>query len=383
MNKKKLRVATMTFHLAHNYGAMLQAYALEKAINKMGFSCEVLDYRFPYINQWSGIFDRKDFIQQRGLIRGTITFLHACYIGYYSRQSTVHKRFNQFMRHNLRRSHKVYFNSESLKQASYDVFVLGSDQIWNPALTNGIAPEYFGHYFDNKKSRLISYAASCGKDSYPIELKNKILPFLQRFHNISVRESSFSQFLREECGLASQPVLDPVFLLDLNDWDMLLRQTKARIASPYILLYAFDVDNEIYLLAKRIAKERKLTLVSVGYTKNDNWADAIQYTDCGPIEFLSLLRNADFVCTSSFHGEALSIIFERNFYCFGHPEYSQRNYDLLAQFNLTNRMVSSSDAVLQITDCDYSAIRNLVLERKQQSLAFLRSAISSNSCNLS
>ena len=100
--KHRSKVAIMTFHVAHNYGAMLQAYALQKAICKLGFDCEVLDYRFKYIDQWSGMRSRHDLEEEYGIIGGNLRFLHRYVKGYYRNISPIRRKFNRFMRKDIK-----------------------------------------------------------------------------------------------------------------------------------------------------------------------------------------------------------------------------------------------------------------------------------------
>ena len=180
--KGKRYVATMTFHMAHNYGAMLQAYALEQAVNQIGgVSCEIIDYRFPFIDKWNGIQTFPELVQKYGIIIGSLKYINRTLRGSYKRIAPLHRKFNRFMRRNLILSQKVYYDAEELKTVDYDVILLGSDQIWNTNLTNGIAEEYFGKYFDEGKIKLVSYAASCGTDSFSPDLKIRVLPMLKRF----------------------------------------------------------------------------------------------------------------------------------------------------------------------------------------------------------
>lgn len=373
--RNQIRVATMTFHMAHNYGAMLQAYALQEAVCKLGYSCEVLDYRFPYIDQWSGIRTWKDLRQETGFLWGTLRWIRRLYSGYYRRQTAAQKKFNNFMRGKFRLSHRVYFDANELRNADYNAIFFGSDQIWNPALTNGIASEYFGDFVDTDKTKLIAYAASCGKSSLPAEYEDALLPMIRRFHALGIREDGFTQWLREVHGLPAQTVLDPVFLLKKQDWDALLKDTPRTIEEPYLLVYAFDAEDEIYNLARRIAGEKKLRLVSVCYKPNKNLKDILQLTDCGPLEFLRLLRNASFVCTTSFHGEAFSIIFEKDFYCIGHPIYAQRNSDLLKLLGLQDRMISKAEGVQQILPCEYTEANYCLDKFRNEAMEFIVNAI--------
>lgn len=353
MKNNKIQVATMTFHMAHNYGAMLQAYALEKAVNEMGASCCVLDYRFPYIDQWSGYHNSKEILQEYG-IRGLKRIVNRILKGTKKKISERRRKFDRFMRDELNLSKKVYFSKKELYKSKYDIVLFGSDQIWNPKLTDGFASEYVGETFDSDKTKLIAYGASCGTDFISQEYKDMFLPLLKRFQALGIREEGLANFIKEEYKLNAETVLDPVFLLDKSKWGKLADKAEVKIEEPYLLVYAFQTGNEIYKLAERIAKEKNLKLVTISYERNESLKNALQLTNCGPTDFLSLIRDAQFVCTTSFHGMAFSIIFQKDFYCFGHPEYSHRNADLLKRINIEERMFADEKEIEFISGCNYS-----------------------------
>lgn len=374
--KHRSKVAIMTFHVAHNYGAMLQAYALQKAICKLGFDCEVLDYRFKYIDQWSGMRSRHDLEEEYGIIGGNLRFLHRYVKGYYRNISPIRRKFNRFMRKDIKLSKKVYFTPDSLQNAKYDVVVFGSDQIWNPELTNGPALEYAGKYFDCSRIRFVSYAASCGKAAIDEKYKADFLPLLKKFYAISLREESFTEFLKTEWNLSAVTVLDPVFLLNYEDWLEVGKKSEIEIEKPYLLIYAFQTDDDIYDVARAVACEYGLQLVSISYKYEERLSDIIQLTECGPKDFLTLVYRAAFVCTSSFHGMAFSILFEKDFYCMGHPLYSQRNYDLLKMVGLEERLFYKKTDIHSIKRCDYLHVAERLEVEKKKSLEFLRGSIS-------
>lgn len=378
MAKKKKRIATMTFHFAHNYGAMLQAYALEKAINKMGFECYVLDYRLNYINRWYGIKTKDDLCKEYGIILGTLKYYSRCIKGYYKKNNDTpqKKYFNSFMRKKLTLSNHVFYQPEDLSKTNYDIIVLGSDQIWNSDLTGGLAKEYFGYYF-NKKTTIISYAASCGKGSMPQEYKNEYKALLSNINRISVREHALAENIKTVYGMDAESVLDPVFLLEKEDWNVLASQSNKKIDGKYLLIYAFQTSDDIYRVAIRIAKERNLKLISICYEPIGHYKEIEELFDCSPEEFISLIKNADFVCTSSFHGMAFSLIYNKNFYCMGHPLYSARNRELLSRLNLESRLFYKEKEIKRITDCDYSKVNSLLEEEKRISISFLQHAIDS------
>ena len=372
--KKSLKVATMTFHMAHNYGAMLQAYALETAVNRLGISCEVLDYRYPYIDQWHGIRTIHEMQQESGFLIGTLKYLKR-YIRDYRKADLRRRKFNAFMRQDMKLSKECYFNPEDLGAAEYDAVLFGSDQIWNHELTGGFAPEYMGKYFDAEHTKLISYAASCGTDTFQEEFVGEYYPLLKRFTALGIREKGLADFISRKYQLSVQTVLDPVFLLEKEDWMQVSKGAEITIDEPYLLVYAFQVGEDIYQLARRIAKERNLKLVAIGYQERDFLEDMLQLTECGPKDFVSLIQNAAFVCTTSFHGMAFSVIFEKDFYCIGHPKYSKRNSDFLSLVGMTDRMVSQASEVTCVENCDYGKAEEALRSEKRKSMEFLRKSI--------
>lgn len=376
MKNKKIKVATMTFHMAHNYGAMLQAYALEKAINKMGYRCEVLDYRFRYIDSWSGIQTYQDVIKQLGLVKGSYEYLMRILCRQIPKETTIRYRFNRFMRKHLNLSKKTYYHAKELTEVEYDAIILGSDQIWNPKLTNGVASEYVGEHFNRKNMKVFSYAASCGTDCFPDDVEEQMLSMVERLDHISVREESFALYLQKKCSKQVYCVLDPVFLLEEKDWRKIFSTSNGLVNCPYLLLYSFDTDDVVYDIARKISRLLNLKIVSIVYKKNsDVESDILQLDDCGPIEFVNLIAHASFVLTSSFHGEAFSIIFNKPFYCIPHPLYYQRNIDLLKMLGMENRIISNLNDISTIIKCDFTNANIIIQNKRREAFEYLNDAI--------
>ena len=290
-------------------------------------------------------------------------------------RSCIRKKFDRFMRKDMHLSKRVYFHPEQLVNAKYDVVLFGSDQIWNPDLTNGLAPEYMGKYFNTDYTRLIAYGASCGTGQFPNVWRKNFLPLLKRFHALGIRERALTEYINQDYGLPAQTVLDPVFLLNREDWDSLADQAEISFQDAYVLVYAFEVGEGIYNLARKIAKEKGLKIISIAYKREEHCSDMLQLTDCGPKDFLNLVRNAQYVCTTSFHGTAFSILYEKNFYCVGHPKYSQRNRDLLEILKMNDKMVDDDAIVEKITECDYFASKKDLQKLRDHSINFLKDAI--------
>ena len=206
--------------------------------------------------------------------------------------------------------------------------------------------------------------------------KADFLPLLKKFYAISLREKSFTEFLKTEWNISAVTVLDPVFLLNYEEWLEVGKESEIKIDTPYLLIYAFQTEDDIYDVARAIACKYGLQLVSISYKYEKRLSDIIQLTECGPKDFISLVYRAAFVCTSSFHGMAFSILFEKDFYCMGHPLYSQRNYDLLKMVGLEERLFYKKTDIQSIEKCDYSHVAERLDVEKKKSLEILRGSIS-------
>lgn len=366
-----MKVGTLTFHMAYNYGAMLQAYALCKKLNEMGYDAEIIDYRLEYIDQWR----RKEgfnFLRKRfGIIGGGLRVCKRILIGHYKKDK-LWKRFEGFMKHTLKRSKCIIRDPQELKNTSYDAYICGSDQIWNSDLTDGFCDEYYLR-FAPKGKRRIAYAASCGKGYIKAEEKEKVGKYLNDFDALGIREKELSEYISKEYGLVAVNVLDPVFLLNKEQWSRIAVKPKHE---NYLLIYAFDEGAELYETALNVAKEKGYMVIAIVYNHRDDLPkEIIQLDDCGPKEFVGLIKNAEFVCTSSFHGTAFSLIFNKDFYCFPHGKFGSRTDSILEMAGLLDRNVYKEDGVKAWSGIDYAAVNESLDEEIRKSEKFIRNAL--------
>ncbi len=362
-----MKIGTLTFHSTDNYGAMLQAYALPKAVQSLGYSCEIIDYRHNVITHGVEVEWPKQLLKRYGVIRGTVKALNRWRLGWFDAKRKDIK-FNRFMEKKLPLSNTTYRNIKELLTTEYDAVLFGSDQIWNPVLTNGFAPEYFGEPFTCKK---IAYAASSGTDYIPEEGIEK----LKTFSAVGVREMGLARMLQTR-GVDASTVLDPVLLLTKEQWrEVEAPLPKGLIPDKYILIYSFD-ENAVYEQARKISREENLPMVIVrwcGY--HERFRDMIQLPQCGPQEFVSLIDHAAVVCTSSFHGTAFSVLFGKRFYCCTPKNFGSRTNSLLEQVGLLACRVEDGESINEIPDYQYAEERLSTL--RNESLAFLKNAIES------
>ena len=208
------KIGILTFHCAHNYGAVLQCYALQETLKKMGHDVEVIDYRPQYLLSPYAVFNINRIKSNNPLkiikrsIRETI-LLGVRLKRYYT--------FYQFIKNKLSLSSRI---TKYNIPESYDVYIMGSDQIWNPKITEGFDPVYFGNFnFQKGSKKYISYAASMEANELNNQAKNTYKKFLKNFDSISVRENQLAELLQPLSEKNIETVLDPTLLADNQIWD--------------------------------------------------------------------------------------------------------------------------------------------------------------------
>ena len=370
-----IKVGILTFHFAHNYGAQLQAFALCSAINELGYDCEIIDYRLRYIYRWvekysflSYYYNQREdgFSKFRSIARAARYYhkLKQC-------KSNKWILFDTFMRTYLPLSKRYY--SWQMSSLDYDVFVCGSDQIWNLELTGGYSNVYFLDN-DNYKRR-ISYAASTGTDGFDFGEIDRIKSALSRFDRISCREYKLSKTVSKLIGREVPTVCDPVFLLDKKKWGRLFVDIK--ITEPYLLIYSFsynDYDDTLMKTAKYLSKKYGLKVKRIAGEYDTRLSPEDNLHDVGPRQFLTLFHNADIILTSTFHGVATSLILNKQFYVIP-PESRRERIDyVLNQTELSNRIV---EPIITDEIIDYNRVNILIEDMRKKSLSYLSNALKS------
>lgn len=375
-NNTAKKVGTLTFHIAHNYGAMLQAYALPKAVESLGHRCEIIHYCFPYIYKWGHVVRFSDLRETHGLIGGTLRFIKRLLKGTYN-PALQKNKFEHFIYRTMPLSKTAYRSATELKNMDYDAILFGSDQIWNSGLTGGIAKEFVGGFACLEKTKKIAYAASCGRSCFNQEEKESYYPLLRSFSALSVREQGLCRSLCED-GFPAKQVLDPTLLLTKHQWQKLIQAKKYQKLRPekdYLLVYVFDEDPSIYHLIDTIAEIYNLEVCCIAYQMKDEIKKYRVYTDCGPEDFVALFAGASRVVTTSFHGTVFSILFEKPLYCVPHPTLHERTDSLLALLGLTDRSCSANTDIAALQEIDWIGVSEKLNKHRKASLEFLKEAI--------
>lgn len=362
-NKKKIGI--LTFHRAENFGAVLQCYALLNTLKCMGMEIEVIDYVPKSIKKTYKIWEWKK-IEPFNLKSYTQLFLQQVFSIPFKLIRKCY--FSRFIKNHISISSK--FHSNNLK---YDLLIMGSDQIWNPILTHGFDP-YFTGYIDNeiKAKKCITYAVSYGNCPLTDENLNYLKDCLKNFNSISVREKSALEVLNPLTDKNIYQVLDPTLLLPARIWDDLACKERL-IKEKYILIYQVIYKPEIYKAAAKFAKQYGAKIVEIkGHIKltGNNADKVIQVTS--PNRFVELIRDAECVITSSFHGIAFSIIYKKDFYF--HPvgdQRDERSKSLLQSLKLTDRIIYNSNPI-EFSSVNYDETNEEFKKMKEDSLEFLK-----------
>lgn len=365
-NKLKGTVAIITYQRAINYGAILQAYALQKIIKEFGNNCEIIDYR----NEKLENKHKKKKISECKNIKGLIK-----YFLLYKNTNKKHDKFREFSDKYLNLSNPMYSRTDLIKNESkYDFFITGSDQVWNYKI-NDMDTTYFLDFVKNK-SKKKSYAASFGLSEIPLEYKQTYKDLLSDFDSILIREKQGAKLIEELASKESTVVLDPTMLLSKKEWLTLSNKVQT-LNDKYILVYAFGGSRNIKDLALNISYKTgyKIFWISNTYKYNSK----IKFIkSAGPEEFLSLFNNAEYIITNSFHGTAFSINFNKQFFTELLDQatgVNSRLEDILELFNLDKRRILSSEVSVIESQIDYETVNAKLEEERKKSIYLLKHSI--------
>lgn len=371
---EKRKIGLISYHSGHNYGTMLQAFALQYYIN------EILNEDAEYINYIDGkSFKEADWSVRLKKIKekfslGILPLLYGFL--YRKKLSLSGKAFNRFFSSYIGTSEKRYSSFEELRMdpPEYDIYIVGSDQTWNPTFLKNNAAYFLG--FVNEPQKKNSYASSIGVYSLDEDTKSLYSKYLNQFNSISCREILGCEILESFLDRHIEHVLDPTLLLTPDVWKNI--ECKYDIDVPYVLCYSLGYKKSVRQFAKKLAKEHNMPVYFIASTYLD-----MQENNClfgiGPQEFLFLIRHASFVCTDSFHGTIFSINFERNFYSFFKRNGNEKNSDnsrilsILQEFSLENRL--KGDTFSEEVNINYDRINLYLKERRIQSVTYLKNIL--------
>lgn len=365
MKSNKIIVAIISRHAVPNYGSLLQAYALQTAINEIGAESFYIDAEYCYYST------RKiASVAMRTSKYKDIPFLSILsYLTKIRRYGRAIPLFRKYQEKWLKLSEKRYYKEEELLHdyPEADIYLVGSDQVWNIMPNGEICNSYFFEGVSSN-SKKVAYAASFGSRKKIESYLPSIRIMLSKFDYISVREDDGVEILKE-LGLNAIQVLDPTLLLQRNQWEKIIEKPQKHNKN-FLLLYQVNRNREICELAEIIAKEMGCDIVRITNDLSEKyWGKGFKYLP-SPAEFIWYFQNSDYIITDSFHGTCFSIIFEKQFVDVLPELYSERITSVLKLVKLENRIYTEKSGVNDIVKALNSPIdwnkSSCILSEEQQ-----------------
>ena len=367
-NKTPKKIAIITMHRTDNYGAVLQAFALKKTCDNYG-SVRILDYKNEHAEKsLMVLIFPKSF---RALLRFAKDLLRL------KNRKVVTNKFNQFVCDNLSLCH---FNEKQFNESSFDIYVSGSDQIWNPKCVNanGVLDQTYFLSFA-KHAKKMSYASSMGSYTYSRVQEALVKNLLSNFNNISVRESDAAERLSPLTSKEIKVVLDPTLLLESKDYLALCPNPDVTYQKPFILIYSIQKTKHLHTLiasAKSIFPRHNFLVLEQDPWNTFRSCETIR--TAGPIDFIELCRSSEGILTDSFHGVCFSMVFKKPFVVANPIHHPNRIEDLLNRLGEEARLSRPGDDVKEQVSLLMSSEpgSDRLAALRQQSFEFLEDGLS-------
>lgn len=373
-----MRIGIITLPLHNNYGGILQAYALQTVLKRMGHDAVVID-KSRYIKLPIFSLDRYVVYFKR-LVR-KILFDRSMPVRWdkvaNDKVKTISTYTDPFLDKNISR-YEANFDYSNLSQRNFDAFVVGSDQVWRPKyFGQNIISNAFLSFAKDWNVKRISYAASFGTEEweYTEEQTSECKDWIKKFDAVSVRESSAVKLCKEHLGVDALHVLDPTMLLSATDYIQLFKEANTPQSPGTLMCYVLDLNEDKQKVISFVEHTLNITAFSVNSKYEDPNAPLDERVQ-PPVEtWLRGFYDADFVVTDSFHACVFSIFFKKPFIVYGNDERGMaRFHSLLSVFGLENRLIiNSADAQKVIAEpIDWNAVNIRKKEWQEKSLNFLK-----------
>lgn len=383
-----MRIGTITVQNGNNYGASLQAFALVKYLRKNGWDAYLIDYRNKkiedrlaeqsFITSWRGKNQIKKNIR---IILSNAIWKTDRYV----KEKNI--AFSEFHKSIIDQSSGTLYDVSELKTLNslYDAFICGSDQIWNKDIT-GLDDAFFLSFANPDKKR-IAYAPSLGKESGAIVEEDYDI-YRHKLRNIdflSIREPNNKKFIETVTHRECCVVLDPVLLLDKQEWEEEIQNVSPIIQKRYALYYPVINQPELEKYAIQKARENGLKLINPrlvpSYAKMKGYT-AISSKPVGPIEFVKLIKESECIFTNSFHATVFSSIFNKELYVIKlkgkNKNRNNRIIEYLKMIGIRQSLIDTSD-LIHIKDFESTMQWENVTERKKESVEYLKKSLDYNS----
>lgn len=359
------KIGIITFYKNNNYGANIQAFALNRYLRELGHEALEINYfykghenlTYNYRNMFKNIVKKTP---KSKLLKEIIVFLL-----YHKKNYPYIEAFENFRKEYIPETQSCK-NADSINSHGFDTVIIGSDQVWNTDITKGLDNVYFGDGLSAEKK--ITYGVSIGEDRFYPQYENEIKEYAASLSAVSVREINSQKYLREFLKRDVSLVLDPVFLFGKEFYEKLSDKSKISIKDRYILIYKMSDFPFVYEMAEFLREKTGLKLVEVSVKKAKRKGFQL-INNAGPADFMNLIKNAEYVVTNSFHGTALSMILEKEFYVSA-SKRPGRIDTLLQLGGISHRKISDLNEI-DLNRIDYNLVADNMAAMIEKSKEFL------------
>lgn len=360
---KKVKTITATYHRSNNYGASLQAYALQQTLESLDIENEIIDFSDAFI-------EKEKFF--KGNIRRDIAYFAIKLVSLKHKKETnrLHRNFEQFTETYLHLTRRYEsFEAVHREPPVADYYITGSDQVFTFRNSDSLVALRMLQ-FGSEEVRRISYAASLADYDLSEKEKKKFAEILNQFDHVSVREKSSVPYLASFLDREYCVNIDPVFLLSRQKWHDFA--TKPRIEGPYILYFQVNGNSIANDVIGMLHKKYALPVICLQTNPLVRVKNDYLILDASPQEFVGLFENASIVVTTSFHGTVFSLLFEKEFYVLTKPTSNPiRIRDLLDMFGNQDRMIDSCAQVDHVREIDFQKVRDTVKSKRNEAIKYL------------
>lgn len=374
------------FH--ENYGGMLQAFATTQYLEDLGYDYELIRYKKKkniafLVKSLPRFFNRVLLNDKFEMMKKKIGAMQ--HPEYAKNDAVRMEAFESFSKERFTKLSQEYVGYDQLCAGAekYCAVISGSDQLWSPA---GLPTNFYNLQFVPERITKISFASSFGVNEIPWYQKKRTKSYLERIEHISMRENRGAEIVKELTDREVPVLMDPVFVFDKEDWEKLIPCSEMAW-EPYIFCYFLGENPEHRIAAKELSKKTGRKIVTLRHldqyvSEDEAFGDYAPY-DVDPVRFLNILRNADYVCTDSFHGTAFSIICEKQFLVFN--RYSDQSTNsknsridsVCKNLHLESRRFNGGQNIDDAMNAriDYQYVRELLQQYRYKTKEYLHKAI--------
>ncbi|WP_321424486.1 polysaccharide pyruvyl transferase family protein [uncultured Bacteroides sp.] len=377
-----MKIGILTLPLYTNYGGLLQAFALQTVLKRMGHKPLTVAQprRISLLRRILSVVKRLGLLMagHKGIVvRAYPTAKENKIIGWHT---------DRFIDENISVTEIIDSSGQMslLKKYGFEAYVVGSDQVWRPDYAPCITNYFLDFLGEKEYVKRIAYAASFGVDNWKLSPKetSKCATLARRFNSISVREDSGVALCKEHLGVGAEQVLDPTMLLSKEDYIDLIEKDNIAPQKGVLMTYVLDKAPEKNTIIQRIATELELNVISVMPRSEFSEVGKKNLEDCvfPPVtEWLRGFWDAEYIVTDSFHGIILSIIFNKPFIAIGNKERGLARFtSLLKKFGLEERLILSPDELKPDyihTPIDFPKVNVLLKNEQLRAINFLSEAL--------